>query len=244
MLAGAALGTGLLGLGEDALCSIALEHVAPHTVLRARLLRPGPGCTLHHYRFARFNQAYQCTCKLLWYSSSAFVHAGAMQRITSGLLVLCAVLLHAVAQSDQDASLCGNWQAEYINTHQQIIQGHAPPRYAIAVSTYQGGTHSAVGNGIRDELCDGWCLWNTVPCALAGFSDRLLGIIGVFYYALLTGRAFQVHVPSLHNSVRIPAMHLALCLRQALLTPTYLHRYPRECTPTSWAWRACMHSRA
>ena len=39
-------------------------------------------------------------------------------------------------------------------------------------------------------------------CALAGFSDRLLGIIGVFYYALLTGRAFQVHVPALCRSTR------------------------------------------
>ena len=64
--------------------------------------------------------------------------AGAMQRILSGLLVLGTVALHAAALSDQDVALCGNWQAEYIRTHQQIIQGHAPPRYAIAVSTYMG----------------------------------------------------------------------------------------------------------
>ena len=63
-----------------------------------------------------------------------------MQRIFTGLLVLCTVVLHAAALSDQDAALCGNWQAEYIRTHQQIIQGKAPPRYAIAVNTAMGVT--------------------------------------------------------------------------------------------------------
>jgi hypothetical protein len=57
---------------------------------------------------------------------------------------------------------CGSWQDGYIELHKDILSGKKPPRYAISVPD---------------------------P---AGLSDRLVGAVSVFYYALLTNRAFQI----------------------------------------------------
>jgi hypothetical protein len=57
---------------------------------------------------------------------------------------------------------CGSWQEDYIHLHQQILAGECPPRYLVAVAV-QGG-----------------------------LADRIVGIITEFYFALLTGRAFQI----------------------------------------------------
>ena len=57
---------------------------------------------------------------------------------------------------------CGSWQDKYIQLHKDILSGRKPPRYAISVP------------------------------APAGLSDRLVGAVSVFYYALLTDRAFQI----------------------------------------------------
>ena len=57
---------------------------------------------------------------------------------------------------------CGSWQDGYVELHKDILSGKKPPRYAISVP------------------------------APAGLSDRLVGAVSVFYYALLTNRAFQI----------------------------------------------------
>lgn len=69
---------------------------------------------------------------------------------------------HKLSASKVRQPICGYWQEDYIGLHQRILQGKQPPRYAVALSTHQG------------------------------FSDRLLGIVATFYYALLNDRAFQI----------------------------------------------------
>jgi hypothetical protein len=57
---------------------------------------------------------------------------------------------------------CGTWQEDYMRLHQQTLAGELPPRYLVSVAVE------------------------------AGLADRLIGIISEFYFALLTGRAFQI----------------------------------------------------
>src|SRR6056297_3895 len=57
---------------------------------------------------------------------------------------------------------CGDWQEEYMALHRQILAGERPPRYLIAVLPHYG------------------------------LADQLVGIITLFYWAFLTGRAFQI----------------------------------------------------
>lgn len=58
---------------------------------------------------------------------------------------------------------CGNWQDEYTELHNSILNGTSPPRYAVS-------------------------LW----VEKTGLADKLTGIITEFYFALLTRRAFQI----------------------------------------------------
>ena len=57
---------------------------------------------------------------------------------------------------------CGSWQESYSKMHRSIVSGEQPGQYAISVP------------------------------APAGLSDRLVGLVTVFLYALLTNRAFQI----------------------------------------------------
>ena len=57
---------------------------------------------------------------------------------------------------------CGSWQESYLKLHTSIVSGEQPGRYAISVP------------------------------APAGLGDRLVGLVTVFLYALLTDRAFQI----------------------------------------------------
>lgn len=57
---------------------------------------------------------------------------------------------------------CGYWQEEYMKLHREILSGRRPPRYLIAVLPE------------------------------SGLADQLFGIISLFFWALLTGRAFQI----------------------------------------------------
>jgi Xyloglucan fucosyltransferase len=57
---------------------------------------------------------------------------------------------------------CGNWQEDYMRLHQQMLAGERPPRYLVSIAVE------------------------------AGLADRVIGIISEFYFALLTGRAFQI----------------------------------------------------
>lgn len=57
---------------------------------------------------------------------------------------------------------CGYWQEEYMKLHREILSGRRPPRYLIAVLPE------------------------------TGLADQLFGIISLFFWALLTGRAFQI----------------------------------------------------
>ena len=66
------------------------------------------------------------------------------------------------AAGREEASLCGSWQESYSKLHRSIISGKQPGRYAVSVP------------------------------APAGLSDRLVGLVTVFLYALLTDRAFQI----------------------------------------------------
>eukprot|EP00884_Botryococcus_braunii_P023637 jgi/Botrbrau1/9958/Bobra.0012s0053.1 len=58
--------------------------------------------------------------------------------------------------------VCGTWMEAYTQMHAEMEDGTREPRYAIAV-----------------------------PCR-TGFADRLVGIVTVFYYSLLTKRAFKI----------------------------------------------------
>ena len=66
------------------------------------------------------------------------------------------------AAGREEASICGSWQESYSKLHRSIVSGELPGRYAISVP------------------------------APAGLSDRLVGLVTVFLYALLTDRAFQI----------------------------------------------------
>ena len=96
---------------------------------------------------------------------------------TIALLVLCALVitsganravLHPIPAHQQHAGehkeepMCGSWQEKYSKLHKSIVSGEQPGYYAISVP------------------------------APAGLSDRLAGLVTVFLYALLTGRAFQI----------------------------------------------------
>ena len=61
-----------------------------------------------------------------------------------------------------DSRFCGNWQKNYTKVHREILSGTRPPRYAIALLPTGG-------------LC-----------------DRLIGVVTVFMFALLTDRAIQI----------------------------------------------------
>ena len=62
----------------------------------------------------------------------------------------------------REGTTCGSWQESYSNLHKRILSGEQPGRYAVMVPTR------------------------------SGVSDRLVGIVTVFLYALLTDRAFQI----------------------------------------------------
>ena len=59
---------------------------------------------------------------------------------------------------------CGDWQEEYMELHHQILAGERPPRYLVAVLSQ------------------------------SGLADQLVGLMSLFFWALLTGRAFQITV--------------------------------------------------
>ena len=59
---------------------------------------------------------------------------------------------------------CGDWQEEYMELHRQILAGERPPRYLVAVLSQ------------------------------SGLADQLVGVMSLFFWALLTGRAFQITV--------------------------------------------------
>lgn len=60
-------------------------------------------------------------------------------------------------------SACGHaWQSDYAALHARILAGHTPAKYAVALG------------------------------ADVGLADRLVGTFSVFFYALLSGRAFQI----------------------------------------------------
>jgi hypothetical protein len=57
------------------------------------------------------------------------------------------------------SGVCGHWQHKYSSLHKDILAGRLPARFAVHVSPR------------------------------SGFSDRLVGMVSVFFYALLTERA-------------------------------------------------------
>ena len=57
---------------------------------------------------------------------------------------------------------CGTWQQAYMERHRAILNGHLPPRYLVSVTVE------------------------------AGFSDRAIGAMTGFMFALLTDRAYQL----------------------------------------------------
>ena len=57
---------------------------------------------------------------------------------------------------------CGSWQNAYSKLHRSILSSEQPGRYAVAVAAH------------------------------TGLSDRLVGLVTVFMYALLTDRAFHI----------------------------------------------------
>ena len=84
--------------------------------------------------------------------------------------------------------------------HNQITAGKAPQRYAVAVSTPSGEHMRArrcTLSALARLMSRPWtsmrrCHTDQAVHGGTGFSDRLVGTISVFYFALLTGRAFQV----------------------------------------------------
>ncbi len=94
-----------------------------------------------------------------------------------GLIVLCVLVVARGASRNvvksalarerhtaghEEGPKCGSWQTAYSQLHKSILSGEQPGRYAISVP------------------------------APAGLSDRLVGLVTVFLYALLTDRAFQI----------------------------------------------------
>ncbi len=59
---------------------------------------------------------------------------------------------------------CGDWQEDYMKLHREILAGERPPRYLVAVVSQ------------------------------SGLADQIVGIMTLFFWALLTGRAFQITV--------------------------------------------------
>lgn len=57
---------------------------------------------------------------------------------------------------------CGYWQEEYMRLHREILSGERPPRYLVAVLPE------------------------------SGLADQVFGIISLFFWSFLTGRAFQI----------------------------------------------------
>lgn len=61
------------------------------------------------------------------------------------------------------AGSCGyDWQRQYAALHSSILSGRAPPRFVVSLG------------------------------ADVGLADRLAGTFSLFYYALMSGRAFQI----------------------------------------------------
>lgn len=97
----------------------------------------------------------------------------------AAVLLLC---LTAASSLPSDAPaqkqpICGTWQADYTALQQRILDGQEAPRYAVAVSTHQG------------------------------FADQLLGVVTMFYFALLTGRAFQITTGGLAHKLPLEMVY-------------------------------------
>ena len=92
--------------------------------------------------------------------SSARRRAAACSR-----LLLAAALLAPPAAASRPPQVhmppeaCGSWQHAYASMHRGVLAGALPPRYAVHVAPR------------------------------SGYSDRLAGLVSVFFYALLTKRA-------------------------------------------------------
>ena len=91
--------------------------------------------------------------------------------VLHALVITCGanrIAVHTASAHDPHASqpgeyaMCGTWQDSYSKLHRSLLSGKKPSRYAISIP------------------------------APAGLSDRLLGTVTVFLYALLTDRAFQI----------------------------------------------------
>ena len=100
-----------------------------------------------------------------------------------GRLLLVAALLHPALGSRAPEpvlahapEVCGSWQHAYAAMHREILAGQLPPRYAVHVAPK------------------------------SGFSDRLVGMVSVFFYALLTRRAIVFWAGP---DERLPRMELA-----------------------------------
>jgi hypothetical protein len=57
---------------------------------------------------------------------------------------------------------CGDWMEPYGEMHRQILAGQRPPRYVVSVAVNKG------------------------------FADRVAGLLSIFYFSLVTDRAFQM----------------------------------------------------
>lgn len=95
---------------------------------------------------------------------------------------------------------CGSWQDGYIELHKDILSGRKPPRYAISVP------------------------------APAGLSDRLVGAVSVFYYALLTNRAFQIAGDLMARLSSRLAYNLRACRRLKISRSRFNHDSPPAAT--------------
>jgi hypothetical protein len=75
------------------------------------------------------------------------------------------LLTHVDDRERPEAFLrCGDWQEGYMELHRQILAGERPPRYLVAVLSQ------------------------------SGLADQLVGVMSLFFWAYLTGRAFQITV--------------------------------------------------
>ncbi len=71
----------------------------------------------------------------------------------------------AAASRRPDAfARCGDWQESYMKLHHKIVAGERPPRYLVAVVSQ------------------------------SGLADQVVGIMSLFFWALLTKRAFQITI--------------------------------------------------
>ena len=79
-----------------------------------------------------------------------------------------------------EGTRCGSWQESYSKLHRSILSGEQPGRYAISIPPRQG------------------------------LSDRLVGIVTVFVYALLTNRAIQISgQPLIFGFQNLSSQHLS-----------------------------------